>query len=159
MDLFRLLIRPDDPARARSIKASDRGKAGTSSWHMVRRALHCSRRTACPSAAASAPHKVPKSLRSCARSGRLHPTITVGRDFPPEKPFCLSPHPLLSYHDDQQLRPSRPLELLSPCCILVPTHPRLCHWRQLAFPGSLTPITMLCTCGAGAGRTILTLRP
>jgi len=47
-------------------------------------------------------------------------------------PFASARHPLLSYHDDQQLRPSRPLARSSPCCILVPLHPRLCHWWQLA---------------------------
>src|SRR6266498_2754595 len=54
-------------------------------------------------------------------------------------PFASPAHPLLSYHDDQQLRPSRPLERSSPCCILVPLHPRLCHWWQPVHFGLVDP--------------------
>src|SRR4051812_22154901 len=46
-------------------------------------------------------------------------------------PLASPSHPLLSYHDDQQLRPPRQLEHVSPCCNLVPRHPRLAHWWHL----------------------------
>jgi hypothetical protein len=54
-------------------------------------------------------------------------------------PFAPQPHPLLSYHCDQQFRPSRALEHSSPYCNLVPTHPRLFHWWQSVLLGLADP--------------------
>src|SRR3954454_3518815 len=61
-----------------------------------------------------------------ARSGRLHPTITAGRDFPPEKPFCRS-------LPSTAIIPRRPaVEIVSPTGAFEP----------MLHPGSSAPATL-----------------
>ena len=86
------------------------------------------------SAAASAPPTTFKNATDLAREavGCNHPSRRAVTSHQ-RNPLAAGAHPLVSYHSDQQLRPPRQLEPASPCCNLVPTHPRRAHWWQLVL--------------------------